>query len=373
MPDWGACHAGTVEPIIVVGAGISGIACARVLAGAGLPVTVVDRGHRIGGRMASRLLDERPVDTGAQYFTVTDPRFASAVAELEASGVVRPWTDTFTVLSGDAAPVTKPGPVRWGAPAGMRSVVETLAAGLQVREGAVQSVVAGADGLRVDGTAASAVVLAMPDGQAVPLLGDGLEAHAADLDRAWEPVLALTAWWPTRVWDLDGAFVAGAFVNDDPDLAWIADDGSRRGDGAPVLVAHSTPGFAAPHVPDPQAALPAMAAALQRVLGLTSAPTGTHLQRWSMARPTGSRTQPFLLTDAGLGVCGDGWGPVSKVEGAFLSGAALGDALVVRLEAEAQQRRDAQIRADLRRAQANDQGEEHRFIRKLGFEELLED
>ncbi|WP_341925827.1 FAD-dependent oxidoreductase [Nocardioides psychrotolerans] len=362
-----------MDPIIVVGAGISGVACARVLAEAGLPVTVVDRGRRIGGRMASRRLAERPVDTGAQYFTVTDDRFARVVADLESAGVVRPWTDTFTVLSSGAAPAPKQGPVRWGTPAGMRSVVEALASGLEVREDAVEVVTADPEGLRVDGTPASAVVLAMPDGQAARLLGEGLSPLAADLSREWEPVLALTAWWPTRLWDLDGAFVAGAFVNDDPDLAWIADDGSRRGDGAPVLVAHSTPTFAAPHVPDPQAALPAMVAAVQRVLGISVPPSGTHLQRWSMARPTGSRDEPFLLTPSGLGVCGDGWGPVSKVEGAFLSGAALGDALVTRLETEAQERRDAQIRADLARARAADQGEEHAFVRQLGFEELLED
>lgn len=352
----------------MVGAGISGIACARVLAGAGLPVTVVDRGRRIGGRMAGRRLEERPVDTGAQYFTVTDPRFAAVVADLGSAGVVRPWTDTFTVLSADAAPTTRTGPVRWGTPAGMRSVVEVLAEGLQVREGTVEQVTWDPDGLRVDGTPAGAVVLAMPDGQAAPLLGDGLGEHASVLTRDYEPVLALAAWWPTRLWDLDGAF-----VNDDAELAWIADDGSRRGDAAPVLVAHSTPAFAAPHVPDPQAALPAMVAALQRVLGISDPPSGTHLQRWSMARPTGSRDEPFLLTDAGLGVCGDGWGPVAKVEGAFLSGAALGDALVTRLEDQAQQRRDAQVRADLRRARAADQAEEHAFVRRLGFEELLED
>ncbi len=319
----------------MVGAGISGIACARVLAEAGLPVTVVDRGRRIGGRMASRRVEDRPVDTGAQYFTVTDDRFAAVVADLEAAGVVRPWTDTFSVLSPGAAPTTKSGPVRWGARLGMRSVVEALAADLEVVEGTVESVVSGADGLAVDGLAvdglaARAVVLAMPDGQARGLLGEGLTEHAGRLTRDYEPVLALTAWWPTRVWDLDGAF-----VNDDPDLAWIADDGSRRGDGAPVLVAHSTPTFAAPYVPDPQAALPAMLTALRRVLGIDEPPRGTHLHRWSMARPTGSRDEPFLLTDEGLGICGDGWGPVSKVEGAFLSGAALGDALVARLEGEA--------------------------------------
>ena len=61
-------------------------------------------------------------------------------------------------------------------------------------------------------------------------------------------MLALTATFETRTWDLDGAF-----VSDDTILGWIADDGSRRGDGAPVLVAHSTSEVAADSsgVPEP--------------------------------------------------------------------------------------------------------------------------
>ena len=60
---------------LVVGGGISGIACAAALRDAGRPVVVRDRGHRLGGRMAVRTVDGRPIDVGAAYFTVT----ASAV------------------------------------------------------------------------------------------------------------------------------------------------------------------------------------------------------------------------------------------------------------------------------------------------------
>ncbi|MGZ4650485.1 MAG: FAD-dependent oxidoreductase, partial [Kineosporiaceae bacterium] len=67
-------------PVVVVGAGIAGVACARALRRGGLGVRVFDRGRRIGGRMAlhrERLGGtERVVDVGASYFTVSDPRFA---------------------------------------------------------------------------------------------------------------------------------------------------------------------------------------------------------------------------------------------------------------------------------------------------------
>ena len=140
-------------------------------------------------------------------------------------------------------------------------------------------------------------------------------------------MLALTAVWPERAWpDLDGAFVHG-----DPVLAWVADDGRRRGDGAPVLVAHSTADFAAGRLDDPDAAQEPMVDALRRRLEITAAPTYARVQRWSFARPTKQRDEPYLLGDDGLGVCGDGWHGKSRVEGAFLSGRALGQAIAERL------------------------------------------
>lgn len=313
------------SPVIVVGAGISGVACARALQDAGVPVHLVDRGRRIGGRMASRRFEGRPVDMGASYLTVSDPRFAAVVEDWRARGLAREWTDTFTVLEPGAPATTKTGPMRWGAAAGLRSLVEDLAAPLEVEQAAVAEVRLAEDGLRVDERPARAVVLAMTDSQARTLLGTGLEADAAVLTRPSEPVIATVAWWSERLWDLDGAF-----VNGDPDLAWIADDGSRRGDGAPVLVAHSTPELAQPHLEDPQQAGPPMVAALRRLLDLPE-PAGTYVHRWSQARPTGEREAPFHLSEHGLGVCGDGWGPVSKVEGAWLSGTALGEELAHRL------------------------------------------
>ena len=87
-------------PVTIVGAGISGVACARVLAAAGIPVELVDRGRRVGGRMASRRHEGRPADIGASYFTVSDPAFEEVVARWAEAGLARGWTDTFGVVSG---------------------------------------------------------------------------------------------------------------------------------------------------------------------------------------------------------------------------------------------------------------------------------
>jgi len=276
--------------------------------------------------MATRQIDGRRVDLGASYFTATDQRFAEVVQGWTARGLARTWTDAFHVATPDGLGERKVGPVRYGAGAGLRSLVEDLLDGLPVTQQTdVRSVGPGAT---ADGQAYAAVVLAMPDPQALRLLDPALTAErAAVADRPWEPVLALAAGWEQRRWDegFDGCFVHGSDV-----LGWVADDGRRRGDGAPVLVAHSTSAYAAPRLADPDVAGPALLAATREVLGIDAEPTWWRVQRWSIARPAGPREEPFHLGDAGIGLCGDGWG-APKVETAWLSGTLLGQALAAQV------------------------------------------
>jgi len=129
--------------VTVVGGGISGAACANVLAAAGVQVTLRDRGRRLGGRMASRMLrdtgtahDGRPVDIGASYFTAREPEFVAQVDQWTAAGVVRPWTDSFHVAGPEGIEGVRSGPMRFAAPRGLRSVVESMIdARVEVRSG----------------------------------------------------------------------------------------------------------------------------------------------------------------------------------------------------------------------------------------------
>ena len=322
----------TSQPTVaVVGAGIAGAACARALLGGGVGVQVLDRGRAGGGRLASRTVSGRRVDLGASYCTARDERFVEVVEDWVGRGVARPWTDAFHVAGPDGLGALKQGPLRYGAPGGLRSLVEDLLTGTSVRPATTVATVG--PGPTVDGTAYDAVVLAMPDPQAARLLDASLtDELAAVQDRTWEPVLALAAGWDARTWD---ASFDGCFVSDDDGsavLGWIADDGRRRGDGAPVLVAHSSSSFAARHLDDPGAAAPELTAATCRVLGVDEAPAWTFVQRWTYARPAGPRDEPCFLGPARVGLCGDGWGS-PKVETAYLSGLVLGERLAAELHA----------------------------------------
>lgn len=300
--------------VAVVGAGLSGVACAHELSRHGIAVDVFERGRAPGGRMASPQLHGRRVDVGAAYFTAKEPDFVAEVERWTTAGLVRDWTDTLDVFSADGHRQTS-GPTRYAAPDGLRSLVRREGIGLDRTVGSL------------DELDHAAVVLAMPDPQAARLAPD-----AADWV-TYEPVIAVAAGWTTRCWPIEAA----AFVNDDADITTVADDGSRRGDGAPVLVVHTTARLAGAHVDHPDDAVAPVLAALRRILDVGAAPEWTHAHRWTFAKPVGTHgDHPFgLSTVAGrpLGVCGDAWCPsgAPRIESAWLSGRRLGSALAARL------------------------------------------
>jgi renalase len=341
--------------VIVIGGGISGVACARRLHDAGVPVRLLERGHRLGGRMASRTEQVNgrvhPVDIGAPYFTVREPRFADVVTALESAGLARKWTDTFTLAGPTGRTGETAGPQRWSSTRGLRALVEALAgsadngpavngSALDVR---LETEVARVEydpstGVpMVDGEPAAAVVLAMPDPQAARLLPPDLADRLEVSGRDFAPVLAVWAAWPERWWPaFDGIFVADSQV-----LAWVADSGRSRGDDAAVLVAHTTPGFASAYtrgLADPASAIQPVFAELRRVIGgPVPPPEWERVHRWSLASARQTHPEPFLLVPAGgtspglIGICGDAWGPRSRVEQAWLSGDGLAEVLLSRL------------------------------------------
>jgi predicted NAD/FAD-dependent oxidoreductase len=310
--------------VVVVGAGLSGVACAREVARAGLAVTVLDRAPIVGGRMASSPHDGRPVDMGAAYFTVRDPEFAEVVAAWRSAGLARPWTAELTVLEHGHRSRTA-GPMRWAAPKGLRSLVAALAEDLEVElDHQVERVEAGP---RVDGESAEVVVLAMPDPQALRVLAPGLTAVALASDRPWRPVLTVAAGFPSRDWPQ----LSAAFVNDHPVLTLVADDGDRRGDGVPVLVAHTTSEVARAYDADPADTVPMVVGAVRELLGLSAEPMWTDALCWPFAAPELDRAAPFHLGDDGIGLAGDGWGS-ARIETAWRSGTLLGREIAARLQ-----------------------------------------
>ncbi|WP_184188920.1 NAD(P)/FAD-dependent oxidoreductase [Micromonospora parathelypteridis] len=311
--------------MVVVGAGIAGVACAVELTRAGVPVQVRERGHVCGGRMASKRFEGRPADIGAAYFTATDPDFVAVVEQWRAAGLVREWTDTFQAYD-QSGQHDVPGPMRFAAPKGLRSLVEHLAGAVPVT---VDRLVLSVDpGPAVDGESCAAVALAMPGPQAALLLAPALTAATQVVQaQHWSPSLAAVLRFPSRRWP----DFRGAFVNDHPVLNLVCDDGDRRGDGAPVLVAHTVPEFAARHLAQPSGAGPAVEQAVRDLLGLPEQAVDVHVHRWTYAKPTSNTAGASHHLDAdGIGLAGDAFGK-PRVQSAWRSGRDLGRAIAARL------------------------------------------
>ncbi len=310
---------------IVVGGGISGVACAQALRGEGQSVLVLDRGSRLGGRMATRTVhdsrtrwDGHVVDIGASYFTASDPSFQTQVDDWLARGVARPWTDAFHVAGPDGITGVRSGPMRYASPTGLRSLVEDLGADLDVQHSTtISSISVNEERFDVDEWTADSVALCMPVPQAQQL-------WSVPAEHVWEPVIAVVAIFEERCWtDIDGVF-----VNDDAVLTWIADDGRRRGDDAAVLVAHVNPVLAARHLDSVTDVLPNALATMKRILNIRTEPVRVDVHRWTYARPIAAHEEPFWRDPSvRIGVAGDAWFAGPRVETAWLSGRALAAAL----------------------------------------------
>jgi renalase len=304
--------------VVVVGAGIAGLACARELLDAGVPARVVEGGRVVGGRLASVSTDGRYADIGAGYLTADEPAFRGRLDSWRISGLARPWTDTFDVYEGAERTGTTTGPMRWVAPGGSRGLAEDLARELEVT---LEHPVGGVGpGPKVDGVAADAVVLAMPGPQALRVLGEEFgRLRAVAGAQRWSPVLAAVLTCPERSWrDFHAAFVNGA-----PVLEKVFDDGDRRSDRAPVLVAHSTAAFARQHLDHPEQAADEIAAAVSELLKVPAGRAQVH--RWMYAQPEPGEAA-FAGQD-GVYLAGDAFGR-PRVQTAWNSGRAVARAII---------------------------------------------
>ena len=174
----------------------------------------------------------------------------------------------------------------------------------------------------------SAVLLAVPAPQAVPLLQSVAAAGAAVAASArmrgsWAVMVRCPAPVPLP-WD-------GAFINDGP-LRWVARDSSKPGRTVPpgmeTWLLHASPEWSEAHIEDSADAVTGTLLAAFAALGGPAA----HLVQATAHRWRYADTEPALTlgywwdADAQLGMCGD-WISGGKVEGAWLSGQSLARAV----------------------------------------------
>src|ERR1700748_3095431 len=89
----------TQAPVVIVGAGVAGLACALDLAAAGVSVTVLEGSDAVGGRMRTDRKNGFLLDRGFQVFNTAYPQVKRRLDLRELQ--LRPFTPGALVQSGD--------------------------------------------------------------------------------------------------------------------------------------------------------------------------------------------------------------------------------------------------------------------------------
>jgi hypothetical protein len=324
--------------ILVVGAGVSGLACARDLARADRRVRLLERARGVGGRCATRRVEGQPVDIGVAFLHGRDPGFLSALDEV--AGARAPWPEEIRGTGRPCQPEAyQPGERRLAFADGVSAFPRHLAAGLDVRcEAPVEALELEGARLRarLEGGAleeAPTVVLAVAPEQAQRLL-----AAAASPPPAVASVQALLAMARSDAsLSLAALYPAGRpappWHVSHPEASSVLqlvshDSGKRTSPRHLALVYQAHPRWSREHLEDsdwPDLLLDEAA----RLLGAWArAPAHRHAHRWRYARTARSDelAGPVLTRLPGggrLGICGDRFARGGGVEAAWLSGRAL--------------------------------------------------
>ena len=319
--------------IAIVGAGISGLACARALADAGLHVQVFEKSLGVAGRMSTRRGELGQCDHGAQYFTARDAAFRAQVQAWIEAGAAALWTPTLRVYEGEGAADWHRHPSsveRFVGTPGMTAPGRELASGLTVHTGFSVSALQRKSGKwqldEAEGAAVAgfdAVLLAIPAPQAHSLLQDALPelaAHAGSVQMRPSWALMLHYDKPLVL-----PFEA-AFVNAGP-LRWVARDSSKPGRPAgDVWLLHGTAAWSGQCIEaDRELVAAHMLAAFAKLTGVDPQQRllAQSLHRWLYADTARTLGEACVWNaQSGAGLCG-GWLQDDKVEGAWNSGRAL--------------------------------------------------
>ncbi len=326
--------------VAVVGAGVSGLACARALHAAGRQVSVLDRARGVGGRCATHRMLGMPFDHGVPFFHGRDPEFLAAV-RAACPERIEGWPRAIQGTGRPCQPEAfRPGEERIAPADGVAVFPRHLASGLPVRTGAlVERLDLGGSmpGVVLEGgeaVHARHLVLALAAEQVLRLL-DGVDVLPRPLASiralleasASEPSLALCAAYPEGTpappWD-------AWYPEESRVLQYLGHESGKR-EAPPLtgLVLQAQAGWARRHLDDPEWPDALLAEAARLAGPWAGRPSTTRAQRWRFARSdlASELSGPVLVrlpSGGSLGICGDRFAPGGGVQAAWISGRELG-------------------------------------------------
>lgn len=316
------CHR---ERIGIIGAGITGLACARKLSEFSFNTEVFDKSRSPGGRTSTRRHDsDLRFDHGAQFFTAEDSRFRIITDDWLSRGITAEWLGRIVVIEGSKTIVAPP-QVRYVGVPGMSAMAVDLSRGLPVR---TSTQIISVEHTSVGWTIATeihenigpfdALVVTLPAPQSAGLLATHPFAKIA-AGVKMTPCWAVMVAFESRVevpWD-------GAIVKGSP-LEWVARNSSKpgRNEGSECWVLHASAEWTEAHLEDSaEPIVIKLLEAFEDVIG-RPLPARRHMaaHRWRHSRGADPDNRGMLFDrENGLIVCGD-WLSGGRIEDAYLAG-----------------------------------------------------
>ena len=320
--------------ILIIGAGLAGLAAATRLKSEGLEVIVVDKGRGVGGRLATRRFGEASFDHGAQFMTVRDPEFRHYTSEWAESGVISEWfRGSENVFEAH---------IRWRGVPSMTGIAKNLAKRVKVllSTRVLSLKVIGmnpnadnsehsswrADTEAGDVIFADTVILTAPVPQSLALLDAGSTLIPQDIRNYMNAVRYEACIAVMAVLDGPSALgMPGGLARPHDSIAWIAENYLKGVSKVPAMTIHAEPAFSEEYWSEDRKKVgAALINAANDYLG--SNVTDFQVHGWLYSKAAHTSTSRYIATwasscgrRAALIFAGDAFGG-PNLEGAFLSG-----------------------------------------------------
>ena len=300
--------------IAIIGAGMSGMICARNLKDAGYEPIVFEKSRGVGGRMATRRTSEGlQFDHGAQYVTAKNKQFQSFIDRAASAGYAALWEfdgkNTFV-----------------GSPS-MNSMLGSVAKDISLQlNQEIKSVDKVENGWVLSSESKKQifdiVVLALPAPQIINLIGrnNSLSQKICGIEMA--PCLTLMAAFTS---DQATPFITSSEVNDD--LAWIAQDSAkpRRSREITCWVAQAGDNWSRRYLEyDKDEIARVLTQMLCETLGISSRGLlYSSAHRWRYSKVIVPMGRSYISDDSVTLYLGGDWATGACVEAAWESGSAI--------------------------------------------------
>ena len=324
------------DPILIIGAGLSGLAAAQTLHTLGESVVVVEKARGPGGRMSTRReqLGEHTVafDHGAQFLRGHDPGFRQVMDAWERDRWIAPWRGQFVRIEGETL-AAEEGRLRYTPGPGMNRICQEYADRLKdhlqyqtritkLREDGGRILAFTEDGTPVG--AFRAAICTAPGPQTAQLLEGFRPALAsAAASTSYAPCLAAMVAFSER----PNVEWCAASINSGP-LGFVAEDNARPGHQQPLgpsrWILHASPSWSTEHLEeDPEVFAPLMLEAFGQLPGVKAIDHPVHLRghRWRFALVEKTTTAATALIEGTppVAIAGD-WCEGPRIEAAWCSG-----------------------------------------------------